>query len=68
MAAALPAGRFDLSANTNIPGATATPSPTTLTPSADTDNTVSVNVNVPATTAPGDYEAPLMFEVLAPNI
>ncbi len=53
--AALPSGQFNLTANTTISGATATPSITSLTPSADSDTTVTVNVPVPANTTPGTY-------------
>jgi WxL domain surface cell wall-binding len=53
--AALPSGQFNLTADSDIPGATETPSQASLVPQADSDNSVDVNVSVPATTTPGTY-------------
>ncbi len=58
---------FDLSATTDIAGASATPAQSTLTPTADSDNTVSVNVNVPATTSPGTYNVYLFAKLHSDN-
>jgi hypothetical protein len=54
--AALPSGHFDITANTTISGATATPSIATLTPNADTDTSMNVSVPVPPGTSPGTYD------------
>jgi WxL domain surface cell wall-binding len=58
---------FDLSATTDISGATATPTQSTLTPSADSDSTITVNVNVPATTSPGTYNIYLFAKLHSDN-
>ena len=56
--ATLPSGQFNITANTTIPGTTATPSLTNWTPpSAGANTTVNVSVPVPAGTAPGTYNA-----------
>jgi hypothetical protein len=55
--ATLPSGQFNITANTTIPGATATPSPTSWTPpSAGANTTVNVSIPVPAGTTPGTYD------------
>ncbi|MGH2982255.1 MAG: hypothetical protein ACRDKV_09480 [Solirubrobacterales bacterium] len=53
--AALPSGQFNITATTNVPGATATPSVTTLVPAADSDNDITVSVPVPPNTPSGSY-------------
>jgi putative surface cell wall-binding protein len=58
---------FDLSATTDISGATATPAQSTLNPSADTDTTINVNVPVPATTTPGTYNVYLFAKLHSDN-
>jgi hypothetical protein len=65
--AVLPSGNFTLSANTNIPGATATPASPTLSPAADSDNNMNVNVTVPANTTPGNYNVFLVATLSTDN-
>jgi Ca2+-binding RTX toxin-like protein len=55
-----PAPDFDLSATTNIPGATALPSTPLLTPEEGSNNQVRVIARVPVNTAPGHYDVNLV--------